>query len=62
MRVPVWELRLCMRCRRFRSKDGSWHKTETKIAEHSEADFGHGLCPECEQEHYGGLFDSKRNA
>jgi hypothetical protein len=51
-----------MWCKRIRDEGGSWQKLETYIAEHSEADFSHGLCPECKQEHYGELFDKKRSA
>jgi hypothetical protein len=54
-------LPICMWCKRIRDEGGSWQKLETYIAEHSEADFSHGLCPECKQEHYGDLFDKKRN-
>ena len=62
IKVLRGRLPICMWCKRIRDEDGSWQKLETYIAEHSEADFSHGLCAECKQEHYGDLFDKKRNA
>jgi hypothetical protein len=61
IKVLRGRLPICMWCKRIRDEGGSWQKLETYIAEHSEADFSHGLCPECKQEHYGDLFDKKRN-
>jgi hypothetical protein len=62
IKVLRGRLPICMWCKRIRDEDGKWQKLETYIAEHSEADFSHGLCAECKQEHYGDLFDKKRNA
>ena len=62
IKVLRGRLPICMWCKRIRDEDGSWQKLETYIAEHSEADFSHGLCAECKQEHYGDLFNKKRNA
>lgn len=61
IKVLRGRLPICMWCKRIRDEGGSWQKLETYIAELSEADFSHGLCPECKQEHYGDLFDKKRN-
>jgi hypothetical protein len=55
-------LTICMWCKRIRNEGGKWQNLEAYIAEHSEADFTHSLCPECKQEHYGNLLDKKRNA
>ena len=55
-------LPICMWCKSIRNEDGSWQKLETYIHQHSDADFTHGLCPECKQERYGDLFDKKQNA
>jgi hypothetical protein len=62
IKVLRGRLPICMWCKRIRDEDGSWQKLETYIAEHSEADFSHGLCAECKQEHYGDLFNKKPNA
>jgi DNA-binding response OmpR family regulator len=41
---------ICMYCKKIRNDHEIWQKLETYIAEHSEADFSHGLCPECAEE------------
>ncbi len=42
-------LSVCMYCKRVRTEGESWEQLETYIAKHSEADFSHGLCPDCAQ-------------
>jgi DNA-binding response OmpR family regulator len=41
---------ICMYCKKIRNDENSWQQLEAYIAEHSEADFSHGLCPECGEE------------
>ena len=62
IKVLRGRLAICMWCKRIRDEGGSWQKLETYIAAHSEADFSHGLCPECKQKHYGELFAKKQTA
>ena len=38
---------ICASCRKIRSDKGFWQQLEDYLAEHSEADFTHGICPEC---------------
>ncbi len=40
-------LPICAKCKRIRDKQDNWHEIEEYISEHSEADFSHGLCPDC---------------
>lgn len=40
-------LPLCMFCKKVKNNDGYWEVLETYVREHSDADFSHGLCPEC---------------
>ena len=40
-------LPICAKCKRIRDKQDQWHQIEDYISDHSEADFSHGLCPEC---------------
>jgi PAS domain S-box-containing protein len=42
-------LPICASCKKIRDDNGHWKKVETYIREHSEADFSHGICPECEE-------------
>lgn len=44
---------LCSRCKKVRDDKGYWNSIETYIAEHSDADLSHGLCPQCAGELYG---------
>jgi GAF domain-containing protein len=40
-------LPMCAWCKRIRDDKGYWSQVETYISAHSEADFTHGVCPEC---------------
>jgi PAS domain S-box-containing protein len=45
-------LPICANCKRIRDKGGSWQQVEVYVREHSQADFTHGICPECAKELY----------
>lgn len=51
-------LPICAACKRIRDDNGYWRQIEAYIGEHSEAEFSHGICPECARrlypEHYKG--------
>jgi hypothetical protein len=55
-------LPICMHCKRIRDKNDDWQQLEAYISGHSEAQFSHGLSPECAQKYYAGLLNSKRDA
>ncbi len=38
---------ICAWCKKIRNDEGYWQQIETYIAEHSQADFSHGICPDC---------------
>ncbi len=40
-------LPICASCKKIRDDEGSWKQMESYIRDHSEAQFSHGLCPEC---------------
>ncbi len=40
-------LPICSWCKRIRDDHGYWNQVETYISAHTEADFTHGICPEC---------------
>lgn len=40
-------LPICMYCKRIRKDKDYWQQVEAYISEHSEAEFSHGICPEC---------------
>ncbi|MBU0967085.1 MAG: MCP four helix bundle domain-containing protein [Proteobacteria bacterium] len=45
-------LPVCSFCKQIRDEKGLWQKMEAYIQEHSEADFSHGVCPDCMKKHY----------
>jgi ligand-binding sensor domain-containing protein len=45
-------LPICASCKKIRDDAGSWTQLESYISQHSEADFTHGICPECAHEFY----------
>lgn len=40
-------LPICSACKKIRNDAGYWEQIEIYIRDHSEADFSHGICPEC---------------
>jgi hypothetical protein len=42
-------LPICMDCKKIRDIGGMWHRLEAYITRHSEVNFSHGYCPECEK-------------
>ncbi|MCX7727225.1 MAG: hypothetical protein N2053_10310 [Chitinispirillaceae bacterium] len=46
---------ICASCKRIRDDQGFWTQIETYIKEHSEIEFSHGLCPECQAKIYPSL-------
>jgi len=40
-------LPICSGCKKMRNDKGYWEQIELYISEHTNADFSHGLCPEC---------------
>jgi PAS domain S-box-containing protein len=41
---------ICAWCKRIRNDDGYWEQLEAYITTRSEADFTHGMCPDCARE------------
>jgi len=40
-------LPICSSCKKIRDDTGYWNQVEVYIRDHTDADFTHGLCPEC---------------
>ncbi len=55
-------LPICMFCKRILDEHERWQRLETYIAQHSEAEFTHGVCPECAKERYGELLNKNHPA
>ncbi len=47
---------ICSHCKRIRDDKGIWMLLESYIQERSEAEFSHGMCPECIKEQYPDLY------
>ncbi len=45
-------LPICSSCKKIRDDGGDWKVLESYIKSHSEADFSHGLCPDCAEKLY----------
>lgn len=43
---------ICAHCKKIRNDQGFWTQLEAYLAEHSEADFTHGICPECIEKYF----------
>jgi len=43
---------ICMHCKNIRDDEGFWSKVEAYIMKNTEAEFSHGICPDCAAEHY----------
>lgn len=45
-------LPICASCKKIRNDKGYWQQIEAYIGDHSEAQFSHGICPECAKKLY----------
>jgi HAMP domain-containing protein len=43
---------ICASCKKIRDDKGSWNQLETYISQHTDADFSHGICPDCAKRLY----------
>ncbi len=43
---------ICMHCKKIRNDENYWQQVEEYVAEHTEADFSHSICPECLEKIY----------
>ncbi|MCJ7716584.1 MAG: hypothetical protein MUO54_08695, partial [Anaerolineales bacterium] len=43
---------ICSYCKNIRNDKGYWDKIESYLHKHSNAEFSHGICPECAKKYY----------
>jgi len=55
-------LPICSYCKKIRDDTGYWNQIEAYVAKHSEAEFSHGICPECLNQHFPQLELSSQTA
>ena len=52
-------LPICASCKKIRNDKGYWEQMEIYIRDRSEADFSHGICPECAEKLYPEYYKKK---
>ena len=45
-------LPICSHCKKIRDDKGYWNQIESYIRDHTDAEFTHGICPECMKKLY----------
>ena len=45
-------LPICASCKKIRDDRGYWNQLEEYISKHSQAEFSHGICPDCSKRLY----------
>jgi hypothetical protein len=53
-------LPICAYCKKIRNDKGYWEQLEGYIQDHSEAEFSHGICPECAKERFPDLYEKSQ--
>ncbi|CAB1080348.1 putative PAS/PAC sensor protein [Olavius algarvensis Delta 1 endosymbiont] len=53
-------LPICASCKKIRDDKGYWNQIESYIHEHSDAQFSHGICPQCADELYSDFVFGKK--
>ncbi len=52
---------ICSYCKKIRDDQNYWQQVEQYVTHHSDAEFSHGVCPDCYQEHVQPQLDEIRN-
>ncbi len=52
-------LPICSSCKKIRNDEGYWQNVERYIREHSDAQFTHGICPECAKKLYPEVYKKR---
>ena len=53
-------LPICANCKKIRNDQGYWQDVAVYIRDHSEAEFTHGVCPDCVDELYPELAERRK--
>jgi hypothetical protein len=52
---------ICASCKKVRTDEGYWEQIEKYIKDRSDAEFSHGICPECAEVLYPDLVKKKKS-
>jgi len=47
---------ICANCKKIRDDTGFWQEVESYISHHTDANFSHGICPDCMKELYPDIY------
>jgi len=50
-------LPICSSCKKIRDDKGYWNRIDTYISRHSDAEFSHGICPDCTRKLYPDIWE-----
>jgi hypothetical protein len=53
-------LPICMYCHKIRTDDEAWERIESYLEKNTDAQFSHGLCPECLDKYYPEVGNKKK--
>jgi PAS domain S-box-containing protein len=53
-------LPICANCKKIRDDTGYWKDVAVYIRDHSEAEFSHGICPDCMHSLYPGIYNKSQ--
>ena len=49
---------ICSVCHKIRNDTGYWHRLEEYVAQHTDAQLSHGICPDCMATQYPDVYDA----
>jgi len=52
---------ICAACKKVRDDEGFWQEVEVYVRDHTEAQFSHGLCPDCARRLYPDYFKPSKD-
>ena len=52
-------LPICASCKKIRDDQGYWQEVEVYVSSHTDADFTHGICPDCAEKLYPDFFSRR---
>ncbi len=50
---------ICAHCKKIRDDAGYWQAVEQYVSDHSQAEFTHGICPDCMKKLYGDYLETE---
>jgi hypothetical protein len=53
VRILQGNLPICASCKRIKNDAGGWEGVESFVRERTDAEFSHGLCPDCAARDWG---------